>query len=313
LAAPSVSGAAGTAQQFQYLGNGVWQPVGRDASTITTGTMGDARLSANVALLDRSPQTFSGQNIFSSPTQLSERLRLSGQEFFQSGNTATDGLSLLLGVNRSNNRQLWIADSARLAVNGTNPVLRMLVSDQAQIDSVATDGTTPLPLSLGPNGSLTLSTTGKVGIGKTDPAQALDVVGNIVATGTVTGSSDRNIKENFAPVDPQKVLERVSAMPIQRWNYIGEDVPHIGPVAQDFYGAFAVGMDDKHISMVDADGVALAAIQGLNAKLEKENAELKRQLDELKAKERERDARLSAIEEMLRSPGRSAEMPNHKN
>ena len=44
-------------------------------------------------------------------------------------------------------------------------------------------------------------------------------------------------------------------------------------------------MGDKHISMVDADGVALAAIQGLNQKLEEtraENAELKQQLSELK-------------------------------
>jgi hypothetical protein len=39
---------------------------------------------------------------------------------------------------------------------------------------------------------------------------------------------------------------------------------------------------DKHIATVDADGVALAAIQGLNQKMEKENAELKQELAELK-------------------------------
>jgi len=158
---PSVSGAAGTAQQFQYNGNGEWQPVGVD----------DTALSANVALLNRSPQTFTGENDFSSSTQFSERLRLSGQEFYQPGNTDTEGLSLLLGVNRSDNRQLWIADSGRLAVNNSNPVLRMLVNDKAQIDSVATDGTTPLPLSLGPNGSLALAANGHVGIGTTSPTK----------------------------------------------------------------------------------------------------------------------------------------------
>ena len=47
-------------------------------------------------------------------------------------------------------------------------------------------------------------------------------------------------------------------------------------MAQDFHAAFAVGQDDKHISMVDADGVALAAIQGLNQKVEQLSAELKR-------------------------------------
>jgi hypothetical protein len=74
-------------------------------------------------------------------------------------------------------------------------------------------------------------------------------------------------------------------------------IRHTGPMARDFYGAFGVGMDDKHISMVDADGVALAAIKGLNQKVDEriqngeqairelraENAALKRTVDELKA------------------------------
>ena len=37
------------------------------------------------------------------------------------------------------------------------------------------------------------------------------------------------------------------------------------------------------IATVDADGVALAAIQGLNAKLERENAALKERLEKLEA------------------------------
>ena len=60
-------------------------------------------------------------------------------------------------------------------------------------------------------------------------------------------------------------------------------------MAQDFYAAFAVGPDDKHIATVDADGVALAAIQGLNQKLteklnrrDAENAVLKQELGEWK-------------------------------
>jgi len=41
-------------------------------------------------------------------------------------------------------------------------------------------------------------------------------------------------------------------------------------MAQDFRDAFALGHDEKHITSVDADGVALAAIQGLNEKLEEQ-------------------------------------------
>ncbi len=55
-------------------------------------------------------------------------------------------------------------------------------------------------------------------------------------------------------------------------------IRHIGPMAQDFYAAFNVGTDDKHIAPIDEGGVALAAIQGLNEKLnqklEKKDAEI---------------------------------------
>jgi hypothetical protein len=116
---------------------------------------------------------------------------------------------------------------------------------------------------------MVILSNGDVGIGTNSPQQRLHVLGNILATGTVNGSSDRNLKEHFEPVDTCEVLDKVAALPITRWNYKAEtNVSHLGPMAQDFYSAFNVGMDDKHISMVDADGVAMAAIQGLNKKLE---------------------------------------------
>jgi hypothetical protein len=81
--------------------------------------------------------------------------------------------------------------------------------------------------------------------------------------------SDRNVKQDFAEVDPLGVLEAVVALPISRWSYKNSPgVRHVGPMAQDFYARFSVGSDDKHISTADAEGVALAAIKGLNQKLE---------------------------------------------
>jgi len=108
--------------------------------------------------------------------------------------------------------------------------------------------------------------------------------------GTVTATafnppSDRNAKENFAPVDCREVLEKVAALPISRWNFKADtQTPHLGPMAQDFHASFGLGTDDKHIATVDADGVALAAIKGLNKKLEDREAEiagLKRSVNEL--------------------------------
>lgn len=56
-------------------------------------------------------------------------------------------------------------------------------------------------------------------------------------------SSDRNVKEHFAPVDVQQILETVATLPITSWNYKEENssVRHIGPMAQDFAAAFGVG------------------------------------------------------------------------
>lgn len=89
--------------------------------------------------------------------------------------------------------------------------------------------------------------------------------------------SDRNLKENFQAVDGREVLRRVAALPIQSWNMKAQDpaIRHIGPMAQDFQAAFRMGADDKHINSVDADGVALAAIQGLNQELDEKETRIK--------------------------------------
>ena len=85
-------------------------------------------------------------------------------------------------------------------------------------------------------------------------------------SGVWTNNSDAARKTDFEPIDAREVLDHVASMPIKRWRYDVDDasVRHIGPTAQDFHAAFALGPDDKHIGTVDADGVALAAIQGLH-------------------------------------------------
>jgi len=88
--------------------------------------------------------------------------------------------------------------------------------------------------------------------------------------------SDRNAKNSFSAVDPRAILETLADIDISTWNYNGQDasIRHIGPVAQDFYAAFGVGENDTHITTVDADGVALASIQGLYAIFQEQEASI---------------------------------------
>ena len=90
--------------------------------------------------------------------------------------------------------------------------------------------------------------------------------------GSWSSVSDRNVKDNFAAIDNRQLLARVLALPITTWNYKSQaaSIRHIGPMAQDFFAAFNVGEDDRHITTIDEGGVALAAIQGLNEKLQDE-------------------------------------------
>jgi len=101
-------------------------------------------------------------------------------------------------------------------------------------------------------------------------------------SGSWSSLSDVNTKENFRVVDGRSILSRIAGMNISEWNYKTQDdtIRHIGPTAQDFRAAFGFGESATGISSVDADGVALAAIQALA----KENAQLREELETIKRK-----------------------------
>jgi hypothetical protein len=70
-------------------------------------------------------------------------------------------------------------------------------------------------------------------------------------------------------------------------------------MAQDFHAAFGLGDSDKSITTIDAGGVALAAIKGLNEKLEEENAALKRRIAALESTNQDLAALSGRLEERL--------------
>jgi len=106
--------------------------------------------------------------------------------------------------------------------------------------------------------------------------------------------SDRETKENFEIIDSREILDKIVNMPITTWNYKKQDdaVRHIGPMAQDFHAAFSLGEDDKHITSTDADGVALAAIQGLHQIVRDQQ----REIESLRG---ERDSQIALLKDRL--------------
>ena len=125
-------------------------------------------------------------------------------------------------------------------------------------------------------------------------------------SGSWSSVSDRNAKDNFATVDGQTLLARLGEIPVLTWNYKAQDasVRHIGPMAQDFRAAFGLGEDDRHISTVDADGVALAGVQALYQQSREKDQIINAQSEKIERLAREVDelrARLARLEQAVLS------------
>ena len=247
--------------------------------------------------------------------EISGRLSLrqsnsSGVDIYYDGTTAEEGLRIdpYVGTTASPTA-LYVSnrnDGTRgnVGVGTTSPGFTFVANGNARFNGVIGvgssapsvpevsynffDNETPTPDS----GDMTTSDDVYIG-------RDLEVQQTVYAA-TFTVESDRNAKKEFARVDPEEVLKKVAAMPITTWQFKEEhdddEVRHIGPMAQDFFAAFNVGRDNKHISTVDADGVALAAIKGLNQKLETENAKLRAAVAAM-------EARLARLEGVIGSLG----------
>jgi len=131
----------------------------------------------------------------------------------------------------------------------------------------------------------------------------------VTVYGTFNTSSDRNAKQDFAPVSSSQILDKVLELPVSEWSYKTDATTrHIGPMGQDFYATFNIGTDDKHIAPMDEGGVALAAIQGLNRKLEETQHALLAKDGEIQALKQQNDslaARLNELEAVVKAlPGK---------
>ncbi len=120
--------------------------------------------------------------------------------------------------------------------------------------------------SLAPN-EFAIRATGGVRLVTSVDGAGVQVAGVRLSAGSGSWEtlSDASSKSGFASVDGRNILQQLMSVPIRSWYYKGQhpSVRHVGPTAQDFAAAFHLGEDNHYISTVDADGVALAAIQEL--------------------------------------------------
>lgn len=145
---------------------------------------------------------------------------------------------------------------------------------------------------------VSLNTTNNTGAFTVGDATHLGGGAYLSTGGVWTNASSKTFKDGFGNVDVGAVLEKLVSLPVQTWFYkqSHDEGRHIGPFAEDFAAAFGYGQDDKHISTVDESGVTIAAIQGLNRKVESDNAALKQENADLRTKLDALSARLDQLE-----------------
>ena len=111
-------------------------------------------------------------------------------------------------------------------------------------------------------------------------------------------TSARAAKTDIEPVDTEKILDGVESLSISTWRFRdADDGHHVGPMAGEFQETFELNGPDDSIATVDADGVALAAIQGLVERLESEGERLEAAVEKRRERIADLESRLDALED----------------
>ena len=108
----------------------------------------------------------------------------------------------------------------------------------------------------------------RIGINKTNPTKALEVTGDILASGDVTASSDRRLKTDIKRIEG--ALDKVCA--IGGYTYVMNDKPSTGLIAQEVLEVLpeAVhGSEETHYSLAYGNiiGLLVEAVKELKEKI----------------------------------------------
>ena len=145
--------------------------------------------------------------------------------------------------------------------------------------------------------AFTVLKNGNTGFGISSPNHPIhhSSGAHLTSGGTWTNASSRVRKENITSLNGGTILAKVLSLPVTRWKYKGTEEYHVGPMAEDFYNTFKLGIDNTAISTVDINGVALISIQ----ELANQNKELKKLNEDLKLILSQQHIEINKLKEMV--------------
>jgi len=238
----------------------------------------DGLTSSNFATLD-SNQTFSGTNEFDQGISIGD---------WDIGAGEDDGFSDLLTFSQGGSVQFALAPLG--AENGQGQQIGGIIFGSTEIDggnlNVDFDDGNAFEVL---DGEVNVY-DGSLFVGYGNGAEAgvylnadgdASVSGDLTVGGTIYENDGDSIaaKATVTSTGSRDILNSVARLNIFSWNSKPNAkhaaTCHIGPRAHDFNTAFGFGNSTNSISLVDETGVALAAIQGLNQKLNERDAEIK--------------------------------------
>jgi trimeric autotransporter adhesin len=212
--------------------------------------------------------------------------------------------SVALGYRTTANNNYAVAIGYRASNNGRTGT--MVMGDESTTDSVRNQANNEFRARYTGGFRLRVSTAAN---GNTPGAGSNVGCDLTVGVPSWTCASSRTLKENYTTVDGEDLLRRIAGVPVTTWTMIGDPdgIRHMGPVAEDFYAAFGLGLGETAIGLGDIDGVNLAAAQALQARtarlqaetaaLRLEAAGLRAELDATRAAYLGLEKRLRALEQ----------------
>ena len=207
--------------------------------------------------------------------------------------------SVALGYRTTANNDYSVAIGYRASNNSHTGTMAM--GDESTTDSVRNQADNEFRIRYNGGIRLRVSTAAN---GNTPGAGGTVGCDLTVAVPSWTCASSRTLKENFENVDGEEVLLKMRGVPITKWTMIGvkDPVPHLGPVAEDFYDAFQLGLGNTTIGLGDIDGVNFAAAKALESRtsimMEQMRAKDEK-IEHLEKKAAALEERLAKLEKLL--------------